>query len=319
VTTIPLLRDLAPLASFHPLVFPVRDGWHRHNPSITRSEDGFRCVVRIGNACIRDGRYVLEGGLPFRTENVLVELDDELTIRSVEPLRDETDPALRFPSHHRGLQDLRLFRQGERWLATAASREHNRKTVNQQLLLALDGPRITSFTALSAPEAGDQKNWMPVLGAISPTMVTHCFPTTVVAFDLERGASAPVAEHVAPMVTRGFRGGSHLLPVSDGFVCLIHEVTRVRGMRVYTHRLVHFAPDFRIDAISPAFCFQLREIEFCAGFARHDGHLIISYGENDGEALLAVVPEDQLLALLEPVDAAGRVNSPGVRTAPDRH
>jgi hypothetical protein len=67
------------------------------------------------------------------------------------------------------------------------------------------------------------------------------------------------------------------------------------------HRLVHFTPDFEIDAVSARFHILLREVEFCAGLALHDGQFLVSFGVNDCQAWLARVPAPDLLGLLEPV------------------
>jgi hypothetical protein len=146
---------------------------------------------------------------------------------------------------------------------------------------------------------------MPVLGAALPTVVTYCAPTTVMRFDIAREFSETIAEHPGPPVAREFRGGSHLVPAADGYVCMIHEMVRGRQpRRLYMHRVVHFTSDFQIDAVSPRFVFQVREVEFCAGLALHDGRFLLSFGVNDYEAWLATVPEQELLSLLEPVKPA---------------
>src|SRR5688500_15539391 len=79
VNPLPLLKELAPGAVFQRISFPVTEAWGRFNPSISRSDDGFLCVVRSSNAHIETGRYVSStGGFPFLTENYLAYFDDDL-------------------------------------------------------------------------------------------------------------------------------------------------------------------------------------------------------------------------------------------------
>jgi hypothetical protein len=304
VESVPLLATLAPGTAFHPISFPVKEGWSRFNPSIVRLDGGFLCVVRSSNTHIQNGRYVfLTGGFPMIGENYLAILDDDLQLRSVDLLRDETDLGEKYRSKFLGLGDLRLFPGPRGWQAVAVTNEFNPEDLCQQVLLDLQGNRLINAVMLSTPEAGHQKNWMPVLGAALPTLVTHCSPTTVVRIDVARQLTETLAEHPAPAIAKHFRGGSQLVPLSDGYVCVIHETIRGGGFfRRYVHRLVHFTPTFRIDAISPQFVFHLLEVEYCAGLALHDGRFLLGFGVNDAEAFIAAVPERELLDLLLPCD-----------------
>jgi len=244
------------------------------------------------------------GGFPFRSENYLASFDDDLLLRAVVKLGDETGQLTKYRSRFPGYTDLRLFAGPAGWQATAATNEHNQGDLNQQVLLQIDGARITSPVLLSSPEAGHQKNWMPVLGGVLPALVTDCAPTRVVRIDLDRQFTQTIAEHPAPAIANNFRGGSQLVPVDDGYVSVIHE--RLHGQvprRLYVHRVVHFTNGFEIDAVSRQFVFQLRDVEFCAGLALDDGRFILSFGENDREAYLAVVPVQEFIAMLLPIGA----------------
>lgn len=302
---LPILTDLAPKTRFQHISFPVAEGWGRFNPSIARSDDGFLCIVRSSNVHIEDGRYVSStGGFPFRSENYLASFDDDLQLRAVDKLGDETGQLTKYRSRFPGYTDLRLFAGPAGWQATAATNEHNPGDLNQQVLLKIQDNQITDPVMLSTPEAGQQKNWMPVLGEALPALVTDCSPTKVVRIDLDRQFTETVADHPAPAIANSFRGGSQLVPVEDGYVCLIHERLHGRVPRkLYVHRVVHFTNGFEIDACSQQFVFQLREVEFCAGMALDDGRFILSFGENDREAYLAAVPVQEFLAMLLRIDS----------------
>ena len=229
---LPLLKDLAPGAVFQLISFPVTETWGRFNPSIARSDDGFLCTVRSSNAHIENGRYVIStGGFPFLTDNYLAHFDDDLRMRAVKKLHDATTHLPRHRSRFPGYTDLRLFHGPAGWQAMAAVNERNPQDLNQQVLVQIRDSEIRDPVMLSSPEAGHQKNWMPVLGMAPPTLVTHCDPTTVMRFDLARQFSETVAEHPGPAIARNLRGGSQLIPMADGYLCVIHEMVRGRQPR----------------------------------------------------------------------------------------
>jgi hypothetical protein len=102
----------------------------------------------------------------------------------------------------------------------------------------------------------------------------------------------------SPLIARGFRGGSQLVPHGDGWVCVIHEVAEDEGRRTYEHRFVWFDAELSITGWSSPFVFQSqRQVEFAAGLAWLDaGRLVVTFGVRDEEAWLAVVNHDQLYA-----------------------
>ena len=126
-------------------------------------------------------------------------------------------------------------------------------------------------------------------------------PTVVLRYDYAQGIVVPEVIRPGPAIARTFSGGSQVIAVDGGYLCLIHDrVNFDDGSRIYHHRWVWFDADWRLARFSPPFTIQQSGIEFAAGLARHGETLIFSYGVGDREAWLATVPLPEVLALLEP-------------------
>lgn len=85
------------------------------------------------------------------------------------------------------------------------------------------------------------------------------------------------------------RGGSQLVRVSDGWLCVVHDVTwHGGGARVYLHRFVLLSTDLEIVSMTDPFYFRRLGIEFCAGLACDGDRLVASFSVEDRQACLGV-------------------------------
>ena len=283
---------------------PTCPGWSLFNPSVCADDDGtLLCIVRSSNYRIVDGRYVTppEDNGRIKTRNVLTR------IRTGPPVRESWSMELLGPGYPEsdfpieGLEDLRLFRQGDQWkvsgtVCNVLGADSTRRIATATLLP--DVGFLCDFAL--APEVvpgRNEKNWMPIAG--QDQWLYSCWEdgqTTTVRADGSVSNGGPPA----PLIARGFRGGSQLIGWQGGeYLACIHEVATLKdGRRVYEHRFVSFEENvngFRISGISDPFVFQeKRAIEFCAGAAlvtRWDGRpsLALSYGVRDAEAWIVFV------------------------------
>ena len=104
------LADIAPKATFRRIkVEPAAPGWSLFNPSIAATPDGFLGIVRSSNYRIdADGRYVIpesDSGA-IRTQNILVEWDDDFSVRSTRTIAEPDYARNGFAVH--GWEDCRL-------------------------------------------------------------------------------------------------------------------------------------------------------------------------------------------------------------------
>jgi hypothetical protein len=142
---------------------------------------------------------------------------------------------------------------------------------------------------------------MPFVAGGELLIVYRCGPTIVLRCDPATGELQRRAEHDAPDPADDFRGGSQGVAIDGrGHLFVIHEVDRTGTALRYLHRFLMLDENLSLSAASPPFTFTSDRVEFCAGMARRDDELVLSFGVSDAAAGLAVLPLREALALLEP-------------------
>lgn len=293
------LDSMAPSTRYGEIKIDVKPAWPQFNPSITSAGSGFRMIVRTANYTIDRG--VLDGDGILQTVNYLVGLDGDLSVETIEPIVDRAGGVERYASRIRGYEDCRLFEVGGSWYATATVCDLNPDERREIALLALDGAAVTSVRGLNGPDRErHEKNWMPFVSGTSLHLVYSCGPTRVLRCEPLSGRTHAVREANAPPFAERFRGGSQGVVVEDGYLFAVHEVDAGGQSLRYLHRLVLLDQRFELAATSPAFTFTGDRVEFCAGMARRDDDLVLSFGVSDAAAGLAILDLDEAIALLEP-------------------
>ena len=296
-----MLGELLAGAEFAEIRLDVAPAWPQFNPSVCASEDGYRMVVRTANYRLENGRYVfLEGDGVIRTLNYVVTLDRGLAVTDLAPLGDRDDGPPRYPSRVEGYEDCRLIEVGDRWFVTATVRDRNPEERCEIALLELDGNDVAGARILAGPSPErHEKNWMPFILGSELHFVYSCSPTEVLRCDPDSGRLERVTRRSAPARAVALRGGSQGVAVDGGFLFVVHESIDEGGLRSYRHRLVLLDRDLGVSAMSRRFQFVSGEVEFCAGLARRDGMLVMSFGVGDHTAMLAVVDEPSALSMLD--------------------
>lgn len=295
------LVELAPSTEFRRLDVPVAPGWSAFNPSIAASAEGLRCIVRSANYWFGYG-VPTEFGPVGHSNSYLLELDHDLAVGQTVPLRDETDPALRFPVPVQDYEDCRLFALNGEWYALGTAQDRNPDRIYRMCLLAIEDGAFRRVRVLGETEhPTHEKNWAPLIVDDVLYLIYSAFPTVVFRCDPALGIVTEHVRHQAPPVARNWRGGSQAIPFDDGFLMLVHETVPFAGpQRTYRHRWVLLDQEFRIHRCSPQFAFLYRGVEFAAGLVQHGEQVIASFGVNDREAYLAIIRSDEIRALLLP-------------------
>lgn len=303
------LADLVPQTTFRRIeIDPRHEGWSLFNPTLAATPAGVLGIVRSSNYRIEGGRYVIPAadGDRIRTENVLLDIGDDLAVSNPRPLVLPDYATSGYSVE--GWEDCRL-RQTQSGLAVSA-------TVRDAL--GWDG-RCRIATAALDPSTGvlsrmrvlewdglaqHEKNWMPIaghdgwlygVGHEGHTVTVIAEPDMPGVYEVQRRGAAP---HLA----RGFRGGGQLVPCRDGWLAIVHEVAPTDSGRVYEHRFLWFDGGFALRRWSPLFAFrETRAIEFAAGLAVVNDAVFVSFGVRDAEAWIASLPEDDVCDLLAPV------------------
>jgi hypothetical protein len=290
-----LFPDLYQVVRLLHLPDPDNDLLKSMNPTIARRNDsGFVSLVRQVNYCYENGFYVrLDGSDVMRTSYNVVRLDDDLEIISSALLDDSairmSDP--KFPVH--GIEDLRIFRRGEKWFASGTVREHRFDGLCQIMLaeiVDIDSERPALVNGVLLPIMSPnkhEKNWMPIEGE-EHAWVWGVDPTVVLRLDQATQSLVPSRSAKGNLQ---LRGSSQVIQFSGGWIAVVHEVvpsTTNRFQRSYQHRFVRWNDDFTDSKISEAFHLANDEngLEFCAGLAPsvRPNHLVMSYGVGDRSA-----------------------------------
>lgn len=285
-------------------VEPAHEGWSLFNPSIVATDAGWTVNVRSSNYKIGQNKYAIpsEDSERIRTENLLVDLSDDLVALQVTNLT-ATYPATPFPVE--GLEDVRLNVVDGELIASATVRNFAPHDGTCRIATAVVDRTSRTFADIrctGTPPGQHEKNWMPILGRRE--WLYHCHARDHVATVVDDAGDWQVTGHSpAPIVARGFRGGSQLVPAGEGkWLACIHEVAEDGPKRIYEHRFVEFDFDagWAISGVSRPFVFrEPRSIEFCAGMAIKGLRAVLTFGVRDADAWAVEIPLPEIWRLLE--------------------
>lgn len=284
----PKLGRLCPSARATQIRFEPPDGKLPTNPSVCRHRGELWCVVRAVNYSLLPGRkYVIHDPKNVvRTDNYLGRLRPNGELLEPRLMRD-LDPSPRQKTNIVGYEDVRLVSVKDRLTgsATVCDRfpDERRRIARLHLTSAGNVRRADVQTSNQLHE----KNWMPLSVDGKFTWIYSVDPTAVLPGPLRRCLFA--LDHL--------RGGAAIC-FKDGYLCVMHEVIDKPQGRVYLHRFVKMDGKFNVTAVSPAWVFAHRGVEFAAGMASDGKDLVISFGFEDREAWVVRVKTKEVEAML---------------------
>ena len=250
-----------------------------------------------------------ENDIHLRTWNWLLQLDDDLNIIKYNKIDtsafDTYEPLWDFV----GLEDARLVRWDDRLYITGVRRDTTTHGEGRMELSEIEitdsGVREISRWRIPTPRDPNsycEKNWMPVLDQpyhyvkwTNPTELVLADPiakTSVTVFD---GAIFGEATHQ--------RGGSQVIPVPGGRICITHEVQlfkseTARKDAIYRHRFVIWDNDWNIKQVSRCFSIMGGHVEFAVGMCLYNDELLISYGFQDNAAYILRTTLDDVMSFI---------------------
>jgi hypothetical protein len=141
-----------------------------------------------------------------------------------------------------------------------------------------------------------EKNWYPIIDKpyhfvkwTSPTEIVRTYPD-----------NPPRVEQVSHKETFPVgidqRGGSQMIAWNNYYVSISHEVSLWNNYLsqkngIYRHKLCVWDKDYNLVGLSPEnFSFLDAYIEFCAGAAKIEDDLLITFGFSDNAAFVLRVP-----------------------------
>jgi predicted GH43/DUF377 family glycosyl hydrolase len=298
----PALSDLVHHAEFIRTDIRIPRGWFAYNPSIANTSSGLFMIVRSSNWEYKRHQYYrvnAEDGVG-RSRSYLLELDADLRPATVMLLEDGTDRTGEVASRsNRGYEDLRLFEHRGQLRAIATTLDFSESTNCRMALLDIAGNQLINRRLLSDGTTRSEKNWSPAIWNGELFLVYSFAPTTLLRWEKDRLLRAGLDSNVGPPIASDLRGGSQLVPFSDGFLTVAHTTAEYPDRsRVYLHRFIRLDDEFRITGMSPQFVFRERSVEFAAGFAIQGGSALVSFGVADLESWLVRLPLADVLQLM---------------------
>ena len=311
-----------------PLIIPKSlNNWSGvMNPSIFIDDDGdVLCILRHINYTLYHSENTQkfpsrwgplsylhpEKDMHLRTTNYLCKLDEDLNITRyciIDTSELDVDPVWDFV----GQEDARLVRWDGDLYAIGVRRdvppertgkpgegrmEYSKIDLDKVNWIAKEVSRIRIPAPLENMSYCE-KNWAPVLDKPYHFIKWHS-PVEVVKSDPETpGVCEQVSVRESLGVAKDQRGGSQLIRWGNFYLSISHEVDLFNNYLsqkdgIYRHRLCVWDDDFNLIGLSPSeFSFLDGRIEFCAGAAKQDDNLLISFAFQDNAAFILKVTED---------------------------
>ena len=303
-----------------PLIIPasVTKGTGLMNPSIFIDDDGdILCILRHINYTLyhaeNNQRFPsIWGPLSYLhpeedqrlvTANYFCRLDKDFNVINytlIDTTKLDVKPIWTFV----GEEDARLVKWEGEYYATGVRRD---TTTNGQGRMELSKLEVDkeAWTAkevfrIRIPAPIDEnsyceKNWMPILDK-EYHYVKWTVPTEVVKANPNEPVCKQVSVKQGKSANADQRGGSQLIPWGDYYIAITHEVVLFKNYLkqkngTYRHRLCVWDKEFNLIGISPqSWSFLDGQIEFCAGAAKYEDNLLITFGFQDNAAFILDVP-----------------------------
>lgn len=287
------ISELCPSWIYKKIDFRKNSKWPLFNPSVLVDGDEFLAVVRTANYRlishnlhpITDDPLNPYTGL-IRTRNYLIRLSHQFELVE-EPIPMSLSPNFSEPSWEDHLEDLRLFVIDGELYAIAALYEHREDRSSIKIVsIDREGKISQAFNVPSPFGRQKEKNWIPIYKNNLLHLIHTCSPTIVVTVDIKANTMTTWQSGSGIAELNGWSGSSQGCAVGDWTLCVVHKRTLANTGLSYPHRFVMFDAELRVCAISDKFVFHHDGVEFCAGLAKREDQLVLSYGVNDGEAMI---------------------------------
>ena len=176
-----------------------------------------------------------------------------------------------------GYEDIRMI-DDKRFLCTAPQASPTGSPVIVEGIL--EG--ATATIVRRCEPSTIEKNWMPFTAGAKTFVLYSVSPLAIKVLE------DPAPKILAPAKElAGYHGSSNGIPVSQGYLFLIHKY----GERT-EHRWLLFSPQDKKYGVSAPFTFLPHSyIEFTCSLCEYKGELYIGLGVNDDKAYIVVVPK----------------------------
>ena len=277
------------------------------NPSIYK--DGDDIYINVRHASFDGPNYTsMSKDEQVKTKNTFGKLiDNKLSPDYVEII--DCASYLRIKNNTLGFEDLKIFKRNDKWCFVCTSYEASKTTTVLYAVLD-DTPDDKYWKVHTAiPFKGSffnddkfaEKNWMPILNDSKDlTLVYSVFPLHIVKYNEDKQTVESLLFKQWSKHLGLWRGSSCLVPYKNGYIFVIHEVYFINNARHYVHRFAWMNSSFSILQYSDPFFFEHNNaIEYCNGITLHNEKFYITYGDNDMQAKMMIMPENDVINLLD--------------------
>lgn len=284
--------------------YKLPNGYFPSSPSIINTEGGLLCNMRAVNYTIRgNGSYdIRDSNNIVRTKNFLLSLTSDLEIKNSYELSDNLDKLNpRFPSHIKGLEDIRIFtyKNQNYFVATCC------ETLNffcPRIVLGSfnsDG-EIIFLQALKIPHNDNntcEKNWLPFVWDGEICFIYKISPLTIYSINYPSGFDLTLKLQREVSNDYEFRGSAPPIPYKEGWLLTIHQV-HYSTPRKYYHRFLWYNKDFTERKYSELFVFEKPQIEYNLSVLHLNDKIILGYSINDGSSQVMTISQDHVDKML---------------------
>jgi hypothetical protein len=270
----------------------LQPGWFLLNPSCCVLDDKLVLNVRMTNADARflvldanNARVPCSVQHPFLTCNARFMEDKWTEFKCKEVLP-------RFGGVFRGLEDCRLFVFREKLWFLATSQEYS-ETHKNVMILGNDH----NLVRLQSPNPQrNEKNWLPFEHEGLLLLLYSFSPLVVLVANSVTGQTQPFRFRKTKLPN--FRGSAGPVVLNDSYVFVVHEVW---PNRKYVHRFVQIHKrSFDILAVSMPFVLSgNHNVEYVAGCCKCGNEYVLTWGENDENAMMSLISAQTLSASLK--------------------
>lgn len=250
-----------------------------------------------------------ENDLHLKTENILIEINDDLSIVNdsatlIDMKLNVSNPLWEF----HGLEDARLVKWEEKLYLCGVRRDTTENGQGRMELseIYFNGSTYEEIKRYRIPSPGKndsycEKNWMPILDKPFH-FIKWSDPTEIVYFDIHSNMTtvANLQKQSLPL-HNDFRGSSQVLTLTDDKkIAIVHETklfTNELGRKnaIYEHRFIIWDKDWNIIKVTDPFSFMGFDIEFCCGLALKNNYLYIPFSCQDNMAFICKIPLNQII------------------------
>lgn len=240
--------------------------------------------VRFVNYWMESGDYKTAGG-PVDTQNAYMNLETGVCVKK---MSTDSVELTKYPTNVQGLEDLRLYRDGDllRCIATSV-REYDESRVGQ--VESVYDPTTGSynqFRFIKSPyDRACEKNWIPL-----PDTGMFIYDWSPLRIGSLQGNSLRIQiTHETPPLFQLFRG-SAVIKAGTGWLALTHFVEYSKP-RKYYHCLVELDSGYKPKRVSLPFVFFSPSVEYCISFRKVDAWYMFYVSQMDANPSKVIIKD----------------------------